>query len=73
MQAAMYLLKVNTKGKLFINGKMLRCPLEKLIIESDVQMVETSMRSQRITDYSITPYNKEAKEKAKKKSTKVLS
>lgn len=73
MQVAKYLLKVNTKGKLFISGKMLRCPLETFIIESDVQMVETSLRSQRITDYIIIPYNQEAKDKAKKKSTKVLS
>lgn len=73
MQQATYLLKVRTRGKLFLNGKMLRCPLEKIIVENDKQMIETSLRSQRITDYEFIPYNKEAKDKAEKKSTKILS
>jgi hypothetical protein len=53
MKLKKYLLIVNSRGKLIINGRSIRCPLKKIISESEINQIEVSLRSQRITDYTL--------------------
>lgn len=67
MEYGKFTLKVNEPGKIYIGNKMIRCPLEKEITEFDIETVKTSLRSQHIKDFTITPINKKAWDLVKKK------